>query len=78
MRVTVTHTLNAHFVEVAAPSTAQFEHEGVAVTVTTATKPDGVFGTITCTGAVDIDEVELPDFDGWTASSAGLLILPDQ
>lgn len=78
MRFTVTHTLNAHFVEVAAPSTAQFEREGVAVTVTTATKPDGVFGTITCTGAVDIDEVELPGSDGWTASSAGLFMLPDQ
>lgn len=77
MRVTVTHTLNAHFVEIAAPSTAKFEHEGVAVTVTTAIRPDGAFGTITCTGAVDIDEVELPDSGGWTASSSGLFMLPD-
>jgi hypothetical protein len=79
MRVTVTHTLNAHFVEVADPSTAQFEHEGVAVTVTTATKPDGAFGTITCTGAVDVDDdLELPDPDGWMDSSAGVFILPNQ
>lgn len=79
MRVTVTHTLNAHFVEVAGPSTAQFEHDGVTVTVTTVTRPDGVFGTITCTGTVDIDdETELPDSDDWITSTAGLFMLTDQ
>jgi hypothetical protein len=78
MRVTVTHTLNAHFVEVTGPSTAQFKHDEVAVTVTSATKPDGVFGTIICTGTVDIDETKLSDSEGWIASSAGLFMLPNQ
>jgi hypothetical protein len=78
MRVTVTHILNAHFVEVANPSTAQFEHEGVSVTVTAVTKPDGAFATITCAGAADVDdEIEPSDGNGLTGlSPASLCLLP--
>jgi hypothetical protein len=78
MRVTVMCNLNAHFVELEASSTAQFEHEGVAVTVMMATKPGNSFGTITCIGTVDVDEAKLPDSDGGMDSSAWVFMLPNQ
>lgn len=80
MKVTVRHTLNAHFVEVAAPSTVQFEYGGVSVSVATTTKPDGVFATITCVGTSDVDDdEELHDTEGGIGpSSAGLIIMLDQ
>lgn len=61
MKVTVTHAMNAHFVEVATPSTIRFGHHGVSVSVSTATNPDGVFSTITCAGALDVDEEDTHD-----------------
>jgi hypothetical protein len=80
VEVTVTHTLNAHFVEVDAPSAVQFEQDAVSVTVTSAVKPDGVFASITCAGSTEVvDERELHDAgSGNEISSAGLFVLPDQ
>jgi hypothetical protein len=77
VKVTVRHTLNAHFVEVADPSTVQFEHEGVSVSVATSTKPDGVFATITCVGTADVaDDEELHHTeDEIGPSSAGVFIM---
>jgi hypothetical protein len=56
VEVTVRHTLNAHFVEVEAPSTVQFQHEEVSVSVATTVKPDGAFAAITCVGVTNIDD----------------------
>lgn len=80
MKVTVEHTLNAHFVEAEVPSTVQFEHESVSISVATASKPDGAFATITCVGAADVDdEGELHNGEGEVEiSSAGLFVLQDQ
>jgi hypothetical protein len=79
VQVTVRHTLNAHFVEVDGPSTVQFQHEGVSVSVATTLKPDGTFATITCGGVTNIDEDgELDDTGGgiaWTPS--GVVMLSD-
>lgn len=79
MEVTVTHTLNAHFVEIDAPSAVQFEQEGVSVGVTSAIKPGNVFAVITCVGSTEVDEErELREAGSGGILSAGLLMLPDQ
>lgn len=80
MEVTVRHTLNAHFVEVEAPSTVQFQHEVVSVSVAATAKPDDVFAAITCVGVTNVDDDEELDDPGagiaWTSS--GLVMLSDQ
>lgn len=53
MRLTVTHRLNAHFVNADAPAAETFEHEGVRVTVAFHRAPDASFATITCSGLVE-------------------------
>jgi hypothetical protein len=79
MEVTVTHTLNAHFVEITAPSTVQFEHGGVSVRVATTIKPDGTFATITCAGTTDMaDNGQLIDARGpMNAISTSIIMLTD-
>jgi hypothetical protein len=67
MEVIVTHTLNAHFVEIAAPSTVEFDQSGVSVRVATTIKTDGTFATITCAGTTDMAE------DGQLTDAAGPL-----
>jgi hypothetical protein len=80
VKVTVRHTLNAHFVETEALSTVQFQHKAVSVIVATDTKPDGTFAAITCAGTTDVDEDEELNGTGggiaWTSS--GLVMLSDQ
>jgi hypothetical protein len=80
VEVTVRHTLNAHFVEVEAPSAVQFQREEVSVSVATTTKPDGAFAVITCVGVTDIDDDgELSGTGGGIAwTSSGLVMLSDQ
>lgn len=80
MEVTVRHTLNAHFVEVETPSTVQFQHEEVSVSVATTVKPDGAFAAITCVGVTNIDDDgELNYTRGGIAwTSSGLVMLSDQ
>jgi hypothetical protein len=78
VKVTVTHTLNAHFVEVAVASTVQFEHEGIFVTVATATKPDGAFATITCAGMSEVDDEQHDAERRTNPASDYLCIVPDQ
>jgi hypothetical protein len=80
VEVAVRHALNAHFVEVEVPSTVQFQHEEVSVSVATTVKPDGAFGAITCVGVTNIDDDgELNDTGGGIAwTSSGLVMLSDQ
>jgi len=80
VEVTVRHTLNAHFVEAEAPSTVQFQHEAVSVSVATTSTPDGAFAAITCIGVTHIDDdEELNDTGGGIAwTSSGLVMLSDQ
>lgn len=54
MRLTVTHRLNAHFVNADAPAAEIFEHEGVRVSIAVYTAPDASFATVTCSGVVDV------------------------
>jgi hypothetical protein len=79
VEVTVTHTLSAHFVEVAVPSTVHFEHDGVSVRVAAAINPDAAFATITCAGTSDIaDGAQLSDAGGAIGVlSDALIMLPD-
>lgn len=80
MEVAVRQTLNAHFVEVDAPSTVQFQHEAVSVSVMATTEPDHAFAAITCVGITDVDDDEELDDPGagiaWTSS--GLVTLSDR
>src|SRR6266516_3032725 len=79
VEVTVTHTLSAHFVEVAAPSTMQFDHGGVSVRVAAAINPDAAFATITCAGMSNMaDDAQLSDATGTIGVlSNALIMLPD-
>jgi len=53
MKVTVTHTLNARFVEIAEPSAEEFRDAGVLVRIETGVSDRHSFATVVCSGAVD-------------------------
>jgi hypothetical protein len=76
VKVTVTHSLSAHFVEVAAPSSVQFDHGGISVRVAAAISPDAAFATITCAGTSDIaDDAQLSDATGTIGVLSNALIM---
>jgi len=62
MRLTITHELNAHFVEIMSAQTASFHHEGVAITVVASQAEDGPrFGSVGCSATVAFDQRDVDE-----------------
>lgn len=54
VRLSVTHQLNAHFVDVDAALHLDLDHEGVDVTIAASAPEEGAFARVTCTGSTAV------------------------
>lgn len=59
MRLRVTRRLNAQFVDAPSRLTLVSDHDGVQVTITTQVPGDGGFASISCSGSMDLAQLEL-------------------
>ena len=66
MRVKVSHTLSARFVEIAKPSVEEFRDRGVLVRIEARVPGGHTFATVVCSGAVD-DPSPPDQVESWSA-----------